>query len=129
MKNKRYRIINLKTLKELVEARNTIEELGTLKAEEPQQKQELQELQEVETPEEELPPPHDTEEGIGEGRYAEIFNERGELMTKVKEFEDKLQGKIKLLDEMRKKYKGKEEEYANLEKEYLILYRQQQGLS
>jgi hypothetical protein len=54
-----------------------------------------------------------------EGRYNEILKEREELMTKMKDFEDKLQEKSKLLNEM-------QAQYEDLEKEYMILYRQQQ---
>lgn len=58
-------------------------------------------------------------EGIDEGRYQEIMNEKEELVTTLKEFEGKLEDKTKLLDEMQNRYE-------DLEKEYMVLYRQQQ---
>ena len=128
LKNRIYRALNLKTLKELAEAKNTIKELEMLKAEEHKQRLEVEEVLEVKAPEE-LQPPEGRGEAVDEDKYIEILKERDELITKMKEFEDKLQEKTGLLDEMEKKYKGKEEEYENLEKEYLILYRQQQEMS
>gem|GEM_PF-2838474 len=125
LKNRMYRALNLKTLKELAEAKNTIKESEMLKAEEHKQRLEVEEVQEVKATEE-LQVPQGGGEAVDEDRYIEILRDRDELITKVKEFEDKLQKKTKLLDEIQKKYEGKEEEYANLEKEYLILYRRQQ---
>ncbi|MBI4620052.1 MAG: hypothetical protein HY739_07815 [Desulfobacterales bacterium] len=130
LKNRMYRALNLKPLKELAEAKNTIKESEMLKTEEHKQRLEAEEVQEVKATEE-LPVPQGMGEAVDEDRYIEILRDRDELMTKVKKFEDKLQEKTKLLDEIQEKYEGKEEEYANLEKEYLILYKrhQEQGLS
>ncbi|KAF0122576.1 MAG: hypothetical protein FD151_676 [bacterium] len=130
LKNRMYRALNLKTLKELAEAKNTIKESEMLKAEGHKQRLEVEEVQEVKATEE-LHVPQGMGEAVDEDRYIEILRERDALITKVKEFEDELQEKTKLLDKIQKKYEGKEEEYANLEKEYLILYRrqQEQGLS
>ena len=124
-KNRMYRALNLKALKELAEAKNTIKESEMLKTEEHKQRLEAEEVQEVKATEE-LQVSKGMGEAVDEDRYIEILRERDELITKVKEFEDKLQEKTKLLDEIQKKYEGKEKEYANLEKEYLILYRRQQ---
>jgi nitrogen fixation-related uncharacterized protein len=52
-------------------------------------------------------------------KYTEILREKETMVTKVKEFEEKLDEKGKLLSSM-------QAQYEDLEKEYMILYRQQQ---
>ncbi len=52
-------------------------------------------------------------------KYTEILKEKETMVTKVKEFEEKLDEKSKLLSSM-------QAQYEDLEKEYMILYRQQQ---
>ncbi len=56
---------------------------------------------------------------IDEGRYAEIVKEKEYLVEKLKDFEHVVEEKTKLLDEMQK-------QHEDLEKEYMVLYRQQQ---
>lgn len=57
---------------------------------------------------------------IDEGRYTEIVKEKEDLVEKLKDFEHTVEEKTKLLDEMQK-------QHEDLEKEYMILYRQQQA--
>ncbi|MGD0282191.1 MAG: hypothetical protein ABSB95_07505 [Dissulfurispiraceae bacterium] len=54
-----------------------------------------------------------------DAKYTEILKEKETMVTKVKEFEEKLDEKSKLLSSM-------QAQYEDLEKEYMILYRQQQ---
>lgn len=58
-------------------------------------------------------------EAIDEGKYTEIMKEKDELIARLKDIENSLNEKTKLLDDMQK-------QYEELEKEYMILYRQQQ---
>ncbi|MBI3592079.1 MAG: hypothetical protein HY099_01085 [Nitrospirae bacterium] len=58
--------------------------------------------------------------GIDEARYNELAKEKEELFIKAKEIEEKLQEKGSQLDAMHR-------QYEDLEKEYMILYRQQQA--
>ena len=59
-------------------------------------------------------------EGVDEGMYTEAVEEKEELVSKLKDFEEKLQEKVNILGEMQK-------QYDDLETEYMVLYRQQQA--
>ncbi|MEW6118250.1 MAG: hypothetical protein AB1553_15330 [Nitrospirota bacterium] len=59
------------------------------------------------------------DDDIDEGRYNEILKEKEALVQMAREVEEKLQEKSTVLSEMQK-------QYEDLEKEYMILYRQQQ---
>lgn len=59
-------------------------------------------------------------EGVDEGMYTEAVEEKEELVSKLKDFEEKLQEKVNMLGEMQK-------QYDDLETEYMVLYRQQQA--
>jgi hypothetical protein len=57
---------------------------------------------------------------IDDVKYAELLQEKETLTVKSKEFQEKLEEKDKNLEAM-------QAQYEDLEKEYMILYRQQQG--
>lgn len=65
----------------------------------------------------------DVEESPGSGpddaKYSEMLNEKESMVTRIKDFEEKLEEKSQLLSSM-------QAQYEDLEKEYMILYRQQQ---
>lgn len=56
---------------------------------------------------------------MDDAKYSEILHEKETLVSKVKEFEENLDEKSKHLESM-------QAQYEDLEKEYMILYRQQQ---
>ena len=60
------------------------------------------------------------EAAMDDARYAEILQEKEMLTAKSKEFQEKLEEKDKNLEAM-------QTQYEDLEKEYMILYRQQQA--
>ncbi len=53
-------------------------------------------------------------------RHTEVTQEKEELLSRIKEFEEKIEEKDKSLESM-------QAQYEDLEKEYMILYRQQQA--
>lgn len=57
--------------------------------------------------------------GVDEGRYMELVKEREELAAKVDALEERLREQTKQIDDIQK-------QHEELEKEYMILYRQQQ---
>lgn len=57
--------------------------------------------------------------GMDEGKYGELMQERERLRQTLTEFEAKLQEKGNLLEDVQK-------QYEDLEKEYMVLYREQQ---
>lgn len=57
--------------------------------------------------------------GVDEGQYGELVKEKEILVVKVKEYEEKLQESVKQMG-------GLQSQYEDLEKEYMVLYRQQQ---
>ncbi len=57
--------------------------------------------------------------GVDESKYIKIAKEKEELIVKVKDLEQKLQEKGSEIDALK-------QQYEDLEKEYMILYRQQQ---
>lgn len=57
--------------------------------------------------------------GPDDAKYAEMLNEKEAMVTRIKDFEEKLEEKSQILSSM-------QAQYEDLEKEYMILYRQQQ---